>query len=118
MKPADLEATVAKYNEYCKNKVDPDFARPRASLIALEKPPFYAVKLYPATFNTQGGPRRNAKCQVVDPDNQPIPRLYSAGELGSFWGWMYNGGGNNAEALCTGQIAGRNVAAAKPWSGK
>jgi hypothetical protein len=29
---------------------------------------------------------------------------------------MYNGGGNNAEALCTGQIAGRNAAAAKPWA--
>jgi hypothetical protein len=59
------------------------------------------------------GPRRNAKCQVVDPDNQPIPKLYSAGELGSFWGWMYNGGGNNAEALCTGRIAVRNILAKK-----
>jgi hypothetical protein len=49
-----------------------------------------------------------------NPDSQRIPRLYSAGELGSFWGWMYNGGGNNAEALCTGQIAGRNAAAQKP----
>jgi hypothetical protein len=28
---------------------------------------------------------------------------------------MYNGGGNNAEALCTGQIAARNIIAAKPW---
>ena len=27
------------------------------------------------------------------------------------------GGGNNAEALGTGQIAGRNAAAAKPWQG-
>jgi len=27
---------------------------------------------------------------------------------------MYNGGGNNAECLCTGQIAARNLAAAKP----
>ncbi len=116
IKPEVLEATVTEYNEYCKNKVDPDFARPRQSLVPLEKPPFYCVKLYPATFNTQGGPRRNAKCQVVDPDNQPIERLYSAGELGSFWGWMYNGGGNNAEALCTGRIAGRNAAAAKPWA--
>ncbi len=116
MKPADLEASVARYNENCKNQVDPDFARPKKSLMPLEKAPFYAVKLYPATYNTQGGPRRNSKCQVVDPDNRPIPRLYSAGELGSFWGWMYNGGGNNAEALCTGQIAGRNAAAAKPWS--
>jgi predicted oxidoreductase len=118
IKPADLEATVAKYNEYCKNKMDPDFARFAKSLVPLEKPPFYCVKLYPATFNTQGGPRRNARCQVVDPDNQPIPRLFSAGELGSFWGWMYNGGGNNAEALCTGQIAARNAVVAKPWSAR
>jgi succinate dehydrogenase/fumarate reductase flavoprotein subunit len=115
MKPGDLEASLARYNEHCKNRLDADFARPAQSLMAIEKPPFYAVKVYPATYNTQGGPRRNGKCQVVDPDNEPIPRLYSAGELGSFWGWMYNGGGNNAEAMCTGQIAGRNAAAEKPW---
>jgi succinate dehydrogenase/fumarate reductase flavoprotein subunit len=116
IKPEELEASIARYNEYCKNQTDPDFSRPPRTLVPIEKPPFYGIKLYPATFNTQGGPRRNAKCQVIDPYNQPIARLYSAGELGSFWGWMYNGGGNNAEALCTGQIAGRNVAAAKPWS--
>jgi succinate dehydrogenase/fumarate reductase flavoprotein subunit len=114
LKMVDLEASVARYNEQCKNKVDADFARPSNRLESLENPPFYSVAIYPATFNTQGGPRRNAKCQVVDPFNNPIPGLYSAGELGSFWGWMYNGGGNNAEALCTGQIAGRNAAAAKP----
>jgi len=114
--PADLETTVYRYNEQCENGKDPDFGRPARSLTPLSKPPFYCVKLYPATYNTQGGPRRNAKCQVVDPDNRPIPRLYSAGELGSFWGWMYNGGGNNAEALCTGQIAGRNAAGTEPWS--
>jgi predicted oxidoreductase len=78
-----------------------------------EKPPYYAVKLHPIMNNTQGGPRRNSKCQVVDPNGQPIPRLYTAGELGSFWGWMYNGGGNNSECLCTGQIAARNVVALK-----
>lgn len=116
VKAADLEATLAGYNQHCKNKVDPDYGRPARSLLPLEKPPYYAVKLYPATFNTQGGPRRNALCQVVDPFNRPIPRLFSGGELGSFWGWMYNGGGNNAEALCTGRIAGRNVLAAKPWT--
>jgi len=116
MKPDDLETSVARYNEHCKNGVDRDFARPERSLVPLDKPPFYCVALYPATYNTQGGPRRNARCQVVDPDNQPISRLFSAGELGSFWGWMYNGGGNNAEAFCTGQISGRNSVAAEPWS--
>jgi succinate dehydrogenase/fumarate reductase flavoprotein subunit len=114
MKPGDLEATIARYNENCKKQVDPDFDRPKENLVAIEKPPFYAVKLFPTMVNTQGGPKRNSKCQVVDPYDQPIPRLYSAGELGSFWGWMYNGGGNNAECLCTGQIAARNVVAMKP----
>jgi hypothetical protein len=111
MKPAELEASITRWNEQCKDKNDQDFGRPSRSLTPIEKPPFYCVKVYPATFNTQGGPRRNAKCAVVDPDNQPISGLYSAGELGSFWGWMYNGGGNNAEALCTGRMAARNILA-------
>jgi 3-oxosteroid 1-dehydrogenase len=115
MKAESLEGSVSRYNEYCQNRLDADFARPPQILMPLQKPPFNAVKIYPATYNTQGGPRRNPKCEVIDPDNQPISRLYSADELGSFWGWMYNGGGNNAEAICTGQIAGRNAAAATPW---
>jgi predicted oxidoreductase len=113
--PKVLQATIDKYNGFCKNKVDADFGRPEKSLLALENGPFYAMQTYPATYNTQGGPRRNAKCQILNAFGNPIPRLYSGGEMGSFWGWMYNGGGNNAEALCTGQIAGRNVAALKPW---
>ena len=59
------------------------------------------------------GPKRNAKCEAVGPDNQPIWGLYSAGKLGSFWGWMCNGGRNNAEALRTGRIAARNILAQK-----
>ncbi len=109
IKPEELEASIARWNEQCKTGQDQDFGRPGRSMTPIEKPPFYCVKIYPATYNTQGGPRRNARCQVVDPYNRPIPGLYSAGELGSFWGWMYNGGGNNAEALCTGRIAARNI---------
>jgi len=30
------------------------------------------------------------------PDNTPVPRLYTAGELGSVWGMLYQGGGNIA----------------------
>ena len=114
MKPDDLSSTIAGYNANCKNGVDLAFGREKETLVPLERPPYYAVKLYPTMYNTQGGPRRNSKCQIVDPNGQPIPRLYSAGELGSFYGWMYNGGGNNAECLCTGQIAARNVVAMKP----
>jgi hypothetical protein len=113
MKPDDLSSTIITYNADCKSRVDPEFGRDEKTLVPLDRPPYYAVKLYPTMVNTQGGPRRNSRCQVVDPFGQPIPRLYSAGEMGSFWGWMYNGGGNNAECLCTGQIAARNLVAMK-----
>jgi predicted oxidoreductase len=113
-----LQASFDKYNGYCAAKADADFARPVASLLPLEKGPFYAMQTYPATYNTQGGPRRNGKCQILDAFGQVIPHLYSAGEMGSFYGWMYNGGGNNAEALTTGKIAATNAAAEKPWDAK
>jgi hypothetical protein len=114
LKPDDLAATVSRYNKNCQQQVDPDFDRPKEDLLAVSKPPYYAVKIYPTMINTQGGPKRNSKCQVLDSYGEPIPRLYTAGELGSFWGWMYNGGGNNAECLCTGQIAVRHAIALKP----
>ena len=110
-----LIKSVNKYNEFCKGKADGDFNRPAATLLPLEQGPFYAMKTFPATYNTQGGPKRNGKCQILDMDNKPIPRLYSGGEMGSFYGWMYNGGGNVAECFITGQIAGKYISALKPW---
>lgn len=108
---ASVQASIDKYNRYCASGSDPDFGRPASGMAQLSRAPFYAMQNYPITYNTQGGPKRNAKCQVVDVDNRPIPRLYSAGEMGSFFGWLYNGGGNIAECLCSGQIAARNVVA-------
>jgi len=117
LKPDVLIKTIGNYNECCKNKADAEFQRSAATLISLERGPFYAMKTYAATYNTQGGPKRNGQCEVLDAFDKPIPRLYSGGEMGSFYGWMYNGGGNNAEALVTGQIAARNVLALKPLKG-
>ena len=48
IKPAELKASLARCNGHCKNPTDPDFGRPARSLVALEKPPFYCIKLYPA----------------------------------------------------------------------
>ncbi|WP_054697271.1 FAD-binding protein [Geotalea toluenoxydans] len=53
--------------------------------------PFYAVEIYPSLINTQGGPRRNERAEIVDPYGEPIPGLYGAGELGSLWGLIYQG---------------------------
>jgi succinate dehydrogenase/fumarate reductase flavoprotein subunit len=113
---ATLGAAITRYNGFCTAGKDDDFGRAASSLKALSAAPYYALPIYPLMYNTQGGPRRNDKCQVLTPSGDPIPRLYSAGELGSFWGWMYNGGGNASEAVITGRIAGTNAAGQGPWA--
>jgi succinate dehydrogenase/fumarate reductase flavoprotein subunit len=70
---------------------------------------FWAIPLYPALLNTQGGPKRNEKAQVIGVDNEPILGLYSAGELGSIWGTIYQGSSNIAECLVFGRIAARQT---------
>lgn len=113
--PDTLKSTVEQYNRYCKDGHDPDFGRPAVSMRPLEGPEYYAIKLWPGGPNTQGGPRRNADGQVMRVTGEPIPRLYSAGELGSMYGMMYpSGGGNIAECMAFGRLAGRNVAALRP----
>ena len=79
-------------------------------LSPIESAPYYAVELSPSMLNTQGGPRRNERAQIVRPDGSPIPRLYSSGELGSIYSYLYQGTGNIGECLAFGRIAGRNVA--------
>lgn len=46
-------------------------------------------------------------------DRKVIPRLYSAGELGSFWGMFCQGGGNISECIVFNRIAGSNAAREK-----
>jgi len=110
-----LEETILRYNQYCQAGKDKDFDRPKEDLRALE-PPLYAIQLWPALINTQGGPRRDKESRVLNPEGKPIPRLYAAGELGSIWGYLYQGACNIGEALVFGRIAGRNAASEKAWS--
>jgi succinate dehydrogenase/fumarate reductase flavoprotein subunit len=131
VKPEALQATLSRGNADVKSGADTEFHRPvnapandqtanaehrRAVWSAsIERAPFYAMELYPSLMNTQGGPKRNARAQVMDVFGKPVPRLYSAGELGSMWGVIYQGAGNIAECIVFGQIAGRNAATEKPW---
>lgn len=131
--PADtLEATVERWNTDIRNGKDTEFGRilkrdpkGKTTFAGREVPivseplgegPYYAVALYPTMLNTQGGPKKNVKGQVMDPQNQPIPRLYAAGELGSMWGNIYQGATNNAECIVFGRIAGREAAKEKAWA--
>ena len=112
---ATLEGTVARWNAACEAGEDSQFGR-TLMLAPLSRGPFYAVELSPSMLNTQGGPRRNEKAQIVAPDGSPIPRLYSAGELGSIYSYLYQGTGNIGECLAFGRISARNAVAETPWS--
>ncbi len=111
---AQLEKTVSAWNSYCEAKDDADFGR-TLMLAPIDRAPFYAIELSPSMLNTQGGPRRNEKAQIVRPDGTPIPRLYSAGELGSIYSYLYQGTGNIGECLAFGRISARNAVAESPW---
>jgi succinate dehydrogenase/fumarate reductase flavoprotein subunit len=112
--PAALEDTVKRWNGICETGKDTEFGR-RKMLFPIGNGPFYAIELSPSMLNTQGGPRRNERGQIVRPDDTPIPRLYSAGELGSIYGNLYQGTGNIGECLAFGRISARNAVAETPW---
>ncbi|WP_300561779.1 FMN-binding protein, partial [Companilactobacillus sp.] len=63
-----------------------------------------------------GGARRNTHCEVLDPNGDLIPHLYSAGEFGGINANEYQGGQNLAECLIFGKIAGENAAVPKATS--
>jgi succinate dehydrogenase/fumarate reductase flavoprotein subunit len=109
-----LVDSVDRWNRHCAAKHDADFGR-KLMLAPIAAGPFYAVELSPSMLNTQGGPRRNERAQIVRPDGTPIARLYSAGELGSIYSYLYQGTGNIGECLAFGRVSGRNAAAETPW---
>ncbi|QYE33490.1 MULTISPECIES: FAD-dependent oxidoreductase [Sphingosinicellaceae] len=108
---AALEASVARFDGFATAGSDADWDRAANEMAPLAVPPYYAMELTPAFVNTQGGPRRNEHAQVIGVDGEPIGRLYSAGELGSIYSFLYQGGGNIGECFAFGRIAGRNAAA-------
>ncbi len=107
------EKFVASINDYNKRfdaGENADYGRPIATMKPIKTGPFYAVKIGPTYFNTMGGPRRNKDGSVVNVDGVPINGLFSAGELGSVFCDMYNGGGNLGETMVFGRISGKNAA--------
>ncbi|MBI2858100.1 MAG: FAD-binding protein [Chloroflexi bacterium] len=115
IEPSALAKTVKAYNDCCEKGVDGEFGRVPGTLMPLADPPYYAVKLWPGGLNTLGGPRRDALARIVGADGLPVPGLYGAGELGSVHGMLYPGtGGNLAECLGLGHLAGANAAGCKP----
>ncbi len=108
-----LEQTITDFNKMANDGYDPAFYRAAETMRAFGDGPFYAIEMVQAFLNTQGGARRNARAEVVGTDGEPIPHLYSAGEFGGMTPYQYNGGGNMAECLIFGALAGANAAVEK-----
>ncbi len=113
--PDTLEETVARWNDMCGARRDDEFGRPAGTMMRIQRAPFYGGEVWPVVSNTQGGPEHNAKQQIIDVNDRPIPRLYAAGEMGSGFGHLYLSGGNLAECLVTGQVAGTEAAKLEAW---
>jgi 3-oxosteroid 1-dehydrogenase len=110
MVPESLAGSIKAFNRYAERGYDPEFGRKGAVLAPIVAPPFYATEVWPVGPNTQGGPKFDNHGRVLDVYGKPIPRLYKCGELGSIYGQRYTGGGNIAELLAFGRIAGQHAA--------
>ena len=108
----ELDKALEKYNAHCHANdgagEEDDYGR--MCTVPVETGPFYAMKIGPTLFNTQGGPRRNQFAQVINTEGMPIPGLFEGGEMGSVFADMYNGGGNLSETMVFGRFAGMNAA--------
>lgn len=113
-KPAvKLSETLEEFNYFADHGKDYAFHRDPKSLRHFDDGPYYALPVRQNMLNTQGGARRNSRTEVLDPNGHAIPNLYEAGELGALFVNQYNGGGNLAELLIFGKIAGENAAVPK-----
>ena len=112
--PAVLKNTLNTYNFFVEQGVDYQCGRSPESMVKLSLTgPFYSLAQQHTMLNTQGGPRRNENAEVLDTDQKVLPHLYAAGELGHIGANQYNGGGDMADCLIFGKIAGENAAKIK-----
>jgi succinate dehydrogenase/fumarate reductase flavoprotein subunit len=107
MPPANLEATIVRYNGFVDSGVDADFDKPKPRY-KIATPPFYAAWSTPVIHDTRAGLRINPRCQVMDMAGKIIPGLYCGGE--SAGGFSQHG---LARAICQGFIAGAEAAREK-----
>lgn len=111
--PVSLKSTVERWNDAVDQGQDAEFGRAAETMVPLRTGPFYAARLWPLVINTQGGPMHDARQRILDAFGEPIPGLYSAGEMGSVFGHIYMAGGNLAECFVGGRIAAQSALAAR-----
>jgi 3-oxosteroid 1-dehydrogenase len=122
-------ATVTRFNEMSRAGYDADFHRgssaydryygdptigPNPNLRALDRGPFYAVKMVLSDLGTCGGLRADDSARVLREDGSAITGLYAIGNTAAnAFGTTYPGAGATiAQGLVYGYIAARDAAEA------
>jgi 3-oxosteroid 1-dehydrogenase len=125
--PPALSQTVQQFNQYARTGTDADFHRgesaydrfmgdpshlPNNCLAPLDRPPFYAVAIYPCDVGTCGGLLTDELARVLAESGQPIPGLYATGNItASIMGRHYLGAGASIGPTCTfGYVAMQHLA--------
>lgn len=125
--PQALAATVERFNGFVEANSDNDFHRgeraydrwlgdfthqPSATLGYINKPPFYAIEVYPGDVGTYGGVVTDAAGRALREDGSVIPGLYVAGvSSASVMGRSYPGAGASVgPAMTWGYIAAQHAA--------
>ena len=104
-----LKATIDKWNADCEAGVDSEFGRDPAKMAKIENGPFYAVEITPTLVATTGGAKRDTEGRVLDWNENPIPGLYEAGQLGSYVSNLYQNGVFLSEAMLSGRAAAQTA---------
>ena len=112
---AELKAQVARWNEMVAAGNDKEFGRALQLAIQLDKPPFYACRVWPKVHYCMGGVGIDHQARVLTVHGKPIEGLYAAGEVtGGAHGASRLGGCAIADGLVFGRIAADTAVAAKP----
>jgi hypothetical protein len=112
--PTIMSNEVTNWNSMCAAGKDTEYGR-TAQLVPISTPPYYAIEIKPMILNTQGGPMRNSKGQVLDTDGNVIPRLYEAGEMGEIFAYLYQCCRNVSLCYTVGRLAATDAAGLTAW---
>lgn len=124
-----LRETLSNFNRNAKNGVDPEFGRganvydtyqgdeehgPNQCLGPVEKPPFYALKMYGGEIGTFAGIKVDKYSRVLDEAGVPIVGVYAVGndQYNCFGGAYPGAGATLGPGFTFGYVAGRHVSGA------
>ncbi len=125
--PANLTATIDRWNGFVEAGEDADFRRgaraydqwlgdpfhgPNPALGKIEQGPFYAVPVVPGDVSTYGGALTDTDARVLREDGSIIEGLYACGvSSASVMGGVYPGAGASiGPSMAFGYIAARHAA--------